>query len=433
MKKTTIITAQVSDVGAVRNLNEDSAYVSSFAPRTKAAEPIVLAAVADGMGGHAAGEVASQLGVDTFSRIASGLAAGQVTDAPGVLQAVFEAANAAIQRQSLDDQTHYGMGTTLTAAVIRHGRLYIGHVGDSRAYLVRNGSIVQLTKDHSLVQQKLDAGLITPEEATQSDERNKLVRAVGVRPTVTPDILYEDLLENDVILLCSDGLHNSLGEADILQAVYDARNPQYLCNYLVSQAKQLDGSDNITAVCVWYGAKTRGKAAMASGATYRPQGNRTKHWPLIALLGLVMALIGFVCYMAFYHKPAPPPSSPNNGGQKTTGTPGQNTQNTKTEQSKDDKPQKTKNKAGGPLNNAQHMTANPSAKDENPANAASGGATTPKESGAANKVVDDAEGKPIPPTDKDVVVVETQPVKPEETKLAADTTLVEEGKTIENQ
>ncbi len=251
--------AVCSDVGVVREHNEDYAVAMDFRPSGGGeSEPILLAAVADGMGGHAAGEVASRAAVDTFIQAAmSALSDGDASE-PNLLSALEEAFGRANEevyyRGHNEGAESRGMGTTLTAALIWKHRLCVGHVGDSRAYLIRQGEVRQLTRDHSIVQEKIAAGLLTPEEATYSDERNQLRRALGSQPEVLSDILHEDLQEGDVIVLSTDGLHSSITKQDLSDAVLVSPNAQTACERLVGLARARDGSDNITAVCIGVGS-----------------------------------------------------------------------------------------------------------------------------------------------------------------------------------
>jgi serine/threonine protein phosphatase PrpC len=217
-------------VGQVRSGNED-AYLL---------EP-PLYAVADGMGGHRGGEVASQLALTT---IAESFRKGAVPFAEQV-----QAANRAVFERSGADRAVAGMGTTLTAAVIQGDLAHLVHVGDSRAYLLRAGSLRQLTDDHTLVNRMVKAGEITPAEAEVHPHRNVLVRALGTEPDVPLDEQDVGLLDGDRLLLCSDGLTGMITEEQI-QAILGATEgaPQEAADRLVTAANHAGGVDNITVV-----------------------------------------------------------------------------------------------------------------------------------------------------------------------------------------
>ena len=217
-------------VGQVRSGNED-AYLL---------EP-PLFAVADGMGGHRGGEVASQLALTT---IAESFRRGAVPFAEQV-----QAANRAVFERSGADRAVAGMGTTLTAAVIQGDLAHLVHVGDSRAYLLRAGSLRQLTDDHTLVNRMVKAGEITPAEAEVHPHRNVLVRALGTEPDVPLDEQDVGLLDGDRLLLCSDGLTGMITEEQI-RAILGATEgaPQEAADRLVTAANHAGGVDNITVV-----------------------------------------------------------------------------------------------------------------------------------------------------------------------------------------
>lgn len=244
-----------SDVGRKRRSNEDS-----FA----ASDALKLYVVADGMGGHAAGEVASRLAVESISRHISG--AGSESDATAPSEAPAEPrlpaparrvltairmANQEIVRNVRRDQTLRGMGTTVVMAYIPGRRAYIGSVGDSRAYLVRGGDIVQLTDDHTFVNEQVRAGTLTPSEARRHPTRNILTRAVGSQEDVEADLVEQDLLPGDLLLLCSDGLTTMIDDEEILGAVRGhGGDPDHACRALVELANARGGDDNITAVVI---------------------------------------------------------------------------------------------------------------------------------------------------------------------------------------
>ena len=219
-----------TDVGRVREGNEDAFAI----------EP-PLYAVADGMGGHRGGEVASQLALQT---VVERFRAGQ-----GSLADQVQAANRAVYERSATDRKVTGMGTTLTAAIVAGERAHLVHVGDSRAYLLRAGALRQLTEDHTLVNRMLKAGEITEREAAVHPHRNVILRALGQDPDVAIDEQDVGLIEGDRLLLCSDGLTVMVPE-DQLQAILEATAgaPQEAAERLVRAANGAGGIDNITVV-----------------------------------------------------------------------------------------------------------------------------------------------------------------------------------------
>ena len=222
-----------TDVGRMRNHNEDSLF---------AAPPLFV--VADGMGGHAAGEVASELAIQTISQLAPGYPNG-----PMLENAITEA-NRAVYECARANERRAGMGTTVTAALLQGTRLVIAQVGDSRAYLLHGGELQQLTRDHSLMQDLIDAGEITPAEARIHPQRNFITRALGTSPSVKADIYELNVSPGDRLLLCSDGLCGMLEDSDMALALRTIRNPQTCATELIQMANQAGGHDNITAIVV---------------------------------------------------------------------------------------------------------------------------------------------------------------------------------------
>ncbi|CAN2533177.1 Protein+phosphatase+PrpC [Methylocapsa aurea] len=238
-----VVGAMQTDVGRVRSSNEDSVAFVAPAPGASEARSGYLAIVADGMGGHAAGEVASALATEVVRRVFYSLD----VEPPRALKAAFDAANRAIFEQSAREPECKGMGTTCTAVVIRDGRLWLAHVGDSRAYIVRGREVTQLSDDQTLHAQLVRDGVMTQQEAERSPGGNVILQAVGTRKEVAPTIWSEGLpLEiGDAIVLCSDGLSNLVSEAD-LAAIVPERAPQESCGLLVKAALAAGGHDNIS-------------------------------------------------------------------------------------------------------------------------------------------------------------------------------------------
>ncbi len=220
-----------TDVGCVREHNEDSLVV---------APPLYV--VCDGMGGHAAGEVASEIAVDVIAERAP-----RHPDAEALGRAVEEA-NLAIVRAAREGVGREGMGTTCTAAMLENERLVIAQVGDSRAYLLHKGRLQQLTRDHSLMTDLIEAGKITPEEARVHPQRSVITRALGSDPRTTPDLFEINVETGDRLLLCSDGLSGMVEDDEIESLMARTPDPQRCAALLVNEAIAHGGYDNVTVV-----------------------------------------------------------------------------------------------------------------------------------------------------------------------------------------
>jgi len=228
-----------TDRGRVRPHNEDSLLV---APERS------VAAVADGMGGHAAGEVASRLAIEALSETLAE-PPHAADDVPRLLRQAVDAANRRIAETIRAHPEYHGMGTTFVAAVWVDERLFIAHVGDSRAYLLRGGAIRQLTSDHSFVNELVRLGMLSREEAARDPRRNVVTRALGSGPVVVPDVIEERFQPGDTLLLCSDGLSNMVGDERILRTVHEAGGDlDRACEALISAANAAGGEDNVTVV-----------------------------------------------------------------------------------------------------------------------------------------------------------------------------------------
>ncbi|HEY8339094.1 MAG TPA: Stp1/IreP family PP2C-type Ser/Thr phosphatase [Egibacteraceae bacterium] len=230
-----------SDVGRLRDGNEDAWFIGRR-----------VMVVADGLGGHAAGEVASRLAVEQLAALderADASWADDVDSARAALREAIEAANRTVRQAAAADLARAGMGTTVTAAVVVGDRLCLGHVGDSRAYLLRDGALRQLTEDHSHVAELVRAGQITPAEARVHPHRAVITRALGLEDTVEVDTPEpEPLAPGDVVLLCSDGLTEPLTDEAIAQLIAGVDDPDRACAVLVDAANAAGGPDNITVV-----------------------------------------------------------------------------------------------------------------------------------------------------------------------------------------
>ena len=230
----------LTNVGTQRKVNQDFVYASD--------QPVGnlpnLLIVADGMGGHAAGDYASRCAVETMVDCIQTLGRSKVL---GALSEAVAAANKAILEAAQSDRTYEGMGTTVVAAVVRDDCVYIANVGDSRLYLIGE-EIMQITRDHSLVEEMVRAGELSPEKARVHPDKNIITRAVGVKPTVDIDLFDVSLLPEDRILLCSDGLSNMVSDEEIAQIVRNAATIEEAAETLIQTANANGGVDNISVV-----------------------------------------------------------------------------------------------------------------------------------------------------------------------------------------
>lgn len=252
----TVMMTGLTDPGRVRDGNEDC-----IATRPE----IGLAILADGMGGHLAGEVASRMAVDIvarhFSDDASGAAAWTDGDAGDTIgQAIYEA-NLAIFEAARATPEYAGMGSTIVVALFTADRMWVGHVGDSRLYRLRAGALTQLTQDHSVIQELVNRGLFTLEEARQTVAKNLVTRALGVEPGINPDISAQTTQPDDVYLLCSDGLNETLTDAEIAAVLAEpAAELAIVAQRLVDRANDRGGPDNISVILAQAGATAHGAA-----------------------------------------------------------------------------------------------------------------------------------------------------------------------------
>lgn len=234
----------ISDIGKVRESNQDC-----FAVSVSGAVP-VWAVVCDGMGGANGGYYASSTSVGVFSHSMDisfeGLKSKQVEN---VMREATENANADIYRTSIEQPDLSGMGTTLVAAVVLGDSAHIAHVGDSRAYKIGDGKIERLTTDHSVVQQLVELGKLSEQEARNHPEKNMITRAVGVKESVEVDTTTVKLRKNDALLLCTDGLSNLVSEEEMLDIVSTTGHEE-AAELLISLALTRGGSDNVTAVII---------------------------------------------------------------------------------------------------------------------------------------------------------------------------------------
>jgi serine/threonine protein phosphatase PrpC len=245
-----LLAGWATDVGRVREGNEDAVRVD---------ERLHLFAVADGMGGHRAGEVASATALEALR---AAVAAGRP------ISEAIESANSAVFSKAHDDENLRGMGTTLTAAVLTDGdSIVIGHVGDSRAYRLHDDELEQITEDHSLVEELVREGRLTPEQAVVHPQRSIITRALGVDEQVQVDVYPLELAPGDRVLICSDGLTTMVRPADIARILRRERDPRRAAEMLVDAANAAGGEDNVSAVVVEAASDDPPVEAAVDGAT----------------------------------------------------------------------------------------------------------------------------------------------------------------------
>ena len=234
-----LVFAAATDVGRMRKNNEDS-YLSS--------KPV--AAVADGMGGHSAGEVASAIAIEELAALGRRGPWANETDATDDLKQAILRANRRIREMAASDRKLNGMGTTLVALLEDGDMVHVANVGDSRGYLLRQGELSQVTVDHSLVQELVDDGRLSPEDAERHPQRSVITRALGIDPEVEFDLFTYKLLVGDRLLLCSDGLSDVVEPAQIRKVLLRVRSAQRAARELVTVANDQGGPDNITVIVV---------------------------------------------------------------------------------------------------------------------------------------------------------------------------------------
>ncbi|HVH52701.1 MAG TPA: Stp1/IreP family PP2C-type Ser/Thr phosphatase [Actinomycetota bacterium] len=289
-----VTAAAATDIGLVREGNEDS-YLTE--------EP--LFAVADGMGGHRGGEVASQLAVETLEKL--------FRQGAGELPDQVQEANRVVFERSVLDRKVAGMGTTLTAALVQDDRVRLAHVGDSRAYLLRDGELGLLTEDHTLVHRMVSEGEISKEEAQTHPQRSVLTRAIGVDTVVDVDDETLQVRPSDRLLLCTDGLTSMVSEDEIEEVLRSVPDAQEAAQRLVRMANEAGGMDNTTVLILDFsdgdatpqpdGRATRSRAAIAPAPAGRPARSRrfltrkVLMWIGIIVAVVVVALVGLRVYL----------------------------------------------------------------------------------------------------------------------------------------
>ena len=234
----------LSDPGNVRQQNQDAYRIETFDRRS------MLCVVCDGMGGAKSGNIASALAIDVFVQEVEATRTSGMTDEQigRMLKAGVKQANFSVYDQAMQFADFEGMGTTLVAAYIEENRAFVVNVGDSRAYLLNNNGVGQITTDHSLVQVMIQRGELTPEEARHYPGKNLITRAIGTEPVVECDLFRLQVERGDRILLCTDGLSNLVDEQEMLFEVVHGVNRQLCCQRLLEIAKSRGAPDNVTSV-----------------------------------------------------------------------------------------------------------------------------------------------------------------------------------------
>jgi protein phosphatase len=256
-----------TDVGRTRDHNEDCFLVADLSEQRASLLPEVrehdvgpkgsLLVVADGMGGAAAGEVASEMATDAVYEHLLSTWIADKEDTPQQfayrLREAVEKANTKIHAIATERQELRGMGTTMTAVGVMDNKLYLTQVGDSRAYLIRGGDAIQLTKDQSLMQRLVDAGEMTEEEAERSERKNIILQALGPEPRVRVDLTHQTIRKGDAILLCSDGLSGQVTKGEIAEKVSQDKSLVTISGELIELANERGGPDNITVIIARFG------------------------------------------------------------------------------------------------------------------------------------------------------------------------------------
>ena len=233
-----------TDKGMLRGGNEDSIFIM---PEQN------LYIVADGVGGHNSGELASRMAVGYMAQY---VALHPISDVKNkrelktYFKACFEGANELVYNKANEESENRGMATTSVLCHIRDGWAYVVNVGDSRAYLIRDGVIRQATEDHTYVNEMILSGMLTPEEAKDRPDRNMITRAIGGEKVVRPDFFQFEVCPNDVIILCSDGLYGEIPDDKMAGIVTNTKSMHRLANSLVEEANKNGGKDNISVICI---------------------------------------------------------------------------------------------------------------------------------------------------------------------------------------
>ena len=248
MESGNVVYAGKSHKGMVRSSNQDSFRIIK-SPDGK----VHIFVIADGMGGHNSGELASGMAVSCAVDFV-GKNREKVflqDDYRDIISRMMAEANASIFNKAQEDITNVGMGTTMITAIFDGNRLFIGHIGDSRVYMIKNTSINKITVDHSLIEEMINSGAITREEAKDHPSRNIITKAIGCTSQVEIDTYFYNVENNDIIVLCTDGLTNMVAEEEIKRVVEESRDPEEACSTLVDMANDRGGIDNITVIVIY--------------------------------------------------------------------------------------------------------------------------------------------------------------------------------------
>jgi len=284
-----------TDVGRTREHNEDAFVVADLTTMNATLQPEVrthvpgasgsLFMVADGMGGAAAGEIASALATEVvLSELESrwSHAPAKSPEAFAVaIKSATEQANARIHRYAAEHPENRGMGTTATVAGLLGDKLYLAQVGDSRAYLVRNGIAEQITKDQSLMQKLVEAGEMTAEEAEVSERRNIILQALGPEPVVKVDLTHQQVRRGDTLVLCSDGMSGQMRISDISRIVTESPDLMATCKNLIDLANENGGPDNITVIAVRFDGEGLQAAASGDAVGHRVYASESEARPTV--------------------------------------------------------------------------------------------------------------------------------------------------------
>ena len=231
----------ISDVGKKRQINQDCVDISV----TPVGNLPNLLLLADGMGGHKAGDYASRFAIDTVKKEVN---VSPETNPVHIFAEAIEYANTHLYEKSINNMNFQGMGTTLVAATCKENKLSVANIGDSRLYLIRQNKMVQVTRDHSYVAELVQKGGLDKETAKNHPKKNYITRAVGAFEKANADYFYVETKPEDVILICSDGLTNMLSDEEILSIIYQEHDLEFTCKKLVQAANEKGGFDNISVI-----------------------------------------------------------------------------------------------------------------------------------------------------------------------------------------
>jgi protein phosphatase len=292
-----------TDIGCVREANEDSFYSALPSKTETSPERYALLLVADGMGGQAAGKEASEIAVDVVKARFTDISKVEMTieSIKEFVLASFHEANRMVYERG--KQKSVEMGTTLTAAFIDGNKVYLGHVGDSRAYHLRGKEIRQVTEDHTLAEDMVKQGKATREEVSSSPMSSMLTRSIGTKEEVVIDPpVGIELEEGDVLLLCTDGLTNLVKEREILSTVHNTPDVQKACVKMVTMARKRGGDDNITVVTAEFGTLQRIKGLGTRTKTVTVQSEQSekdnrRKGVLFTAIGILVAIFIFLAYL----------------------------------------------------------------------------------------------------------------------------------------